>query len=100
MYAGSLFVADLATGLEVSVTPRAPFSTTPIEVPVQGPGPIGVTTDAAGNVIPIVSNGNTTGGTNIGGRILRITPNGQVTVFADNFDTSGARIRPASSIPA
>ena len=54
-------------------------------------GPVGVTTDAAGNVIPLVTNGNTTGGSNIGGRILRITPNGQVTVFADNFDTSGAQ---------
>jgi hypothetical protein len=89
VFAGSLFVADLATGLEVLVTPRAPFSTTPIEVPIQGPGTIGVTTDIAGNVVPIVSNGNTTNGSNIGGRILRITPSGQVTVFADNFDTSG-----------
>ena len=91
VFAGSLFVADLATGLEVSVTPAHRSPTTPIEVPIQGPGPVGVTTDAAGNVIPIVTNGNTTGGSNIGGRILRITPNGQVTVFADNFDTSGAQ---------
>src|SRR5262249_49785573 len=44
-----------------------------------------------GALVPIVSNGNTTGGTNIGGRILRITPTGQVTVFANNFDTSGAQ---------
>jgi hypothetical protein len=91
VYASSLFVADLGTGLEVTVTPRAPFPTTPIQVPVQGPGLIGVTTDAAGNVVPIITNGNTTGGSNIGGRILRITPSGEVTVFAENFDTSGAQ---------
>jgi hypothetical protein len=87
--AGNLFVADLATGLEVQVTPRTPFNTTPIEVPVQGPGPIGVTTDSSGNVIPIVSNGNTTDGSNLGGRILRILPDGTVTVFAEGFQTSG-----------
>ena len=96
VYAGSLFVADLATGLQtapLTVTPKAPLPTTPVtlQFPVQGPGTVGVTTDAAGNVIPLVTNGNTTGGSNIGGRILRITPNGQVTVFADNFDTSGAQ---------
>jgi hypothetical protein len=91
VFAGSVFVADLATGLQVTVTPRAPFTTTAINVPVQGPGEVGVTTDAAGNVVPIITNGNTTGGSNIGGRILRITPSGQVTVFADNFDTSGAQ---------
>jgi hypothetical protein len=89
--AGNLFVADLATGLQVSVTPRAPLPTTPINVPVQGPGPISLTTDANGNVIPVTTNGNTTGGTNIGGRILRITPAGVVTVFAENFNTSGAQ---------
>src|SRR5439155_24238838 len=69
--AGNLFVADLATGLQVPVTPRAPFATTPINVPIQGPGAVGVTTDAAGNVVPIITNGNTTGGSNIRGRILR-----------------------------
>jgi hypothetical protein len=92
--AGNLFVADLATGLQVSVTPRAPFPTTPINVPIQGPGSVGVTTDASGAVVPIVSpdpGGNTTGGSNIGGRVLRITPQGQVTVFAEGFNTSGAQ---------
>ena len=87
--AGSLFVADLATGLSVQVTPQAPLSTTPINVPIQGPGTVGVTTDAAGNFIPITTNGNTTDGSNVGGRILRITPQGVVTTFAQGFNTSG-----------
>ena len=51
-----------------------------------------MTTDASGNVIPIVSGGNTTGGTNdFGGRILRITPGGVVNEFAYGFDVSGAQ---------
>ncbi|MBV8265976.1 MAG: hypothetical protein JO252_06495, partial [Planctomycetaceae bacterium] len=87
--AGSLFVADLGTGLSVQVTPQAPLSTTPINIPIQGPGTVGVTTDAAGNVIPITTNGNTTDGSNLGGRILRITPAGVVTTFAQGFHTSG-----------
>ena len=33
-----------------------------------------MTTDSAGNVIPITTNGNTTDGWNVGGRILRISP--------------------------
>ena len=89
-YAGSLFVSDLATGLSVQVTPLAPLPTTPVNVPIQGPGgPIGVSLDGAGNVVPIVTNGNTTGGSNIGGRIIRIDPNGNVTPFAEGFNTSG-----------
>jgi hypothetical protein len=91
-YAGSLFVADLSTGLATRVTsiaiPGGPPATT-ITIPVQGPGPVGVTTDSNGNVIPITSNGNTTDGGNLGGRILRITPQGVVTIFATGFDTSG-----------
>ncbi|MDR3662756.1 MAG: S8 family serine peptidase, partial [Mycobacterium sp.] len=40
----------------------------------------------------ILTNGNTTGGTNAtGGRILRIEPNGTVTIFAEGFNTSGAQ---------
>ncbi len=90
--AGSLFVADLATGLSVQVTPQADSQITnpmPINIPIQGPGTVGVTTDAAGNVVPITTNGNTTGGSNLGGRILRITPAGVVTTFAQGFRTSG-----------
>ena len=78
-YGGSLFVSDLASGLYVTVTPVAPLPTSPILVPVQGSGVIGVTTDAAGNVIPIVTDGNTTDGSNdFGGRIIRVLPNGTV----------------------
>ncbi len=90
-YAGSVFVSDLSSGLYVTVTPKAPFPTTPILVPVQGSGIIGVTTDSGGNVIPIITGGNSTGGTNdFGGRIIRITPAGIVNTFAYGFDTSGA----------
>ena len=89
-YAGSVFVSDLSSGLYVTVTPIAPFPTTPILVPVQGSGIIGVTTDSGGNVIPIITGGNSTGGTNdFGGRIIRITPAGIVNTFAYGFDTSG-----------
>ena len=90
-YEGSVFVSDLATGLTVTITPLAPLPTTPITVPVQGPGTIGVTTDAAGNVVPIITNGNTTDGSNIGGRIVRILPDGQMTTFAAGFATNGAQ---------
>ncbi|CAN5724029.1 hypothetical protein BH23PLA1_BH23PLA1_04440 [soil metagenome] len=94
-YAGNLFVSDLATGLALAVTPVAgpdpdnPFPTAPITVPIQGPGPIGVTQNpVTGQVEPILVNGNTTGG-NVGGRIIRILPDGSVNVFAEGFNTSG-----------
>jgi len=93
-YGGSLFVSDLASGLYVTVTPLAPLPSnllTPIQVPVQGSGIIGVTTDAAGNVIPIITNGNTTSGTNVGGRIIRILPDGTLNTFAYGFNTNGAQ---------
>ncbi len=91
-YGGSLFVSDLAEGLYVTVTPLAPFATAPIVVPVQGSGIIGVTTDATGTVIPIVTDGNTTEGSNdFGGRIIRILPDGTTNVFAYGFDTNGAQ---------
>jgi hypothetical protein len=98
--AGALFVSDLASGLEVTITPLAPLPTTPIVVPVQQSGTIGVTTDANGNVVPVftpfttapittpeVINGVTTI-PDAGGRIVRILPNGTVNVFATGFDTS------------
>ena len=59
---------------------------------------IGVTTDSSGNVIPIMSPvathrqhrpGNADGG--IGGRIIRVLPNGTVNTFAYGFDTSNAQ---------
>ncbi len=92
LYAGSLFVSDLASGLYVSVTPLSPLPTSPILVPVQGSGLISVTTDASGNVVPVITGGNTTGGSNdFGGRILRIEPNGTTSIFAYGFDVSGAQ---------
>ncbi len=91
-YGGSLFVSDLASGLFVTVTPVAPLSTSPIIVPVQGTGVIGVTTDAAGDVIPIVTGGSTTDGSNdFGGRIIRILPDGTENEFAYGFATNGAQ---------
>ena len=93
-FAGGLFVSDLATGLAVTVTPigGAPA----IAVPIQGPGPVGVTVTtttvnavATSTATPLITNGNTTGGSNLGGRIIRIDPNGNVDVFATGFHTSG-----------
>src|SRR5262249_1562101 len=80
-YAGRPFASDLASGLYVSVTPLSPLPTSPILVPVQGSGIISVTSDASGNVIPVVTNGNTTGGSNnFGGRIIRVEPNGTTDI--------------------
>ena len=92
LYQGSLFVADLATGLSVPVTPIAPFAVAPINVPIQGPGgPISVELGPDGKtVVPVFTNSSTTGG-NIGGRIIRISPTGVVTTFAEGFHTSGAQ---------
>jgi hypothetical protein len=102
--AGNLFVSDLASGLSVTVTltPLAPLPTTAITVtlPVQQSGTIGVTTDSAGNVVPVftplttspITTPVTALGTSTipdaGGRIVRILPNGTATVFATGFDTS------------
>ena len=102
-FAGSEFVADLATGLAVNVTSQAitigvaPNQTiipaTGISVPIQGPGSVGVQLTPPGTVTgllqPITTGGNTTGGTNLGGRIIRITPAGVINVFAQGFRTSG-----------
>ena len=61
-------------------------------MPVQGSGLISVTTDASGEVVPVITKGNTTGGSNdFGGRIIRVQPNGTVTPFAYGFNTSGAQ---------
>jgi hypothetical protein len=92
--AGSLFVTDLSAGLEVTVTPVAPLPTTPIMIPIQGPGPVGVMQDpttTTPKAIPIVTNGNTTDGSNSGGRIIRILPNGVASVFAYGFHTSASQ---------
>ncbi len=102
-YAGSLFVSDLATGLAVSVTsiavpavPAVPgvspaipaIPAIPVAIPIQGQGFLGVQVLPDGTIGPIVTNGNTTNGSNLGGRIIRIDPNGTVSEFATNFNTS------------
>ena len=82
--AGNLFVADLSTGLSVSLT--VPGATagqpTTIRVPVQGPEFVTVTN--TGGVIST----SITPGPGLGGRIVRITPGGVVRNFAENFHTS------------
>ncbi len=88
-FVGSVFVTDLATGLSVNVAPVAPFPVTPtINVPIQGPGAVAVEQGPDGVVRPVFTNGSTTGG-NIGGRVVRISPTGVVTNFAEGFNTSG-----------
>ncbi len=108
VYAGSVFAADLSTGLAVSVTIPAvappatlPTGTTaptvPILLPVQGPGLVGITqvspTTGAptqvtfpggpGNIQPVIS-----GSPFAGGRIVRIDQFGRVSNFAQGFATS------------
>jgi hypothetical protein len=104
-YAGNLFVSDLATGLYVQVTSIEDLAAgipadVVINVPVQGSGSIGIRlTDPSqpynavtNPLVPIVNNGNTTGGSNpLGGRVVRITPTGTLTTFAQGFNTSGAQ---------
>ncbi|MDB5351133.1 MAG: hypothetical protein JWN86_2380 [Planctomycetota bacterium] len=91
-YQGSIFVSDLATGLSIQVTPVAPLPVTPINVPIQGTGgPISVQLGPDGTtVVPVFTNSSTTGG-NVGGRIVRISPTGVITPFAEGFHTSGAQ---------
>ena len=65
-------------------------------VPVQGSGPVGIGKedpnlpyDPVNNpLVPLTTGGNTTG-SNFGGRIIRILPDGIVNTFAEGFDTSG-----------
>ncbi len=85
-YVGSLFVADLGTGLAVSLTtPNAPAGVGNTIVPVQGPGGATVV-NPVGGLTPSVSAPSG----NIGGRIVRISPTGVVTDFAEGFDTVGS----------
>ncbi|WP_158633525.1 S8 family serine peptidase [Tautonia sociabilis] len=89
VFAGSLFVTDLATGLATTITPVDPLPTDPVNVPIQGPGTITLQTDpVSGQVVAVPINGNTTGG-NVGGRVVRVLPDGTVTPFAEGFNTSG-----------
>jgi len=90
VFSGSVFVADLATGLEAELTPVDPLPDDPIDVPIQGPGSVELIEDPiTGAVVPQITNGNTTGGSNIGGRVVRVLPDGTVTPFAEGFNTSG-----------
>ena len=103
--AGSVFVTDLGTGLSVSVVsvaqgaghPGAIPGVVTVVVPVQGSGPVGVqlkriptclTTRLIIRWFRSLTGGNTTG-SNFGGRIIRILPDGIVNTFAEGFDTSG-----------
>ncbi len=90
-YAGSVFVSDLSSGLYVSITPLAPLPTTTILVPVKGSGVVSVTTDTAGDVIPVISyTPNADGSVGFGGRVVRITPAGLVNEFAYGFNVTSA----------
>lgn len=84
VYAGSMFVADLATGLAVSVGVPAAAGTGNIAIPVQGFGSAGLTFDGKSQLDYQFPGGN------LGGRIIRIQPNGTATVFAQGFNTSGS----------
>ena len=98
VFAGSIFVADLGTGVSLPVTPVADptnpaFRVTPIQVPVQGSGSVGVELNDAGQVVPIFSGGTSTGAGGVGGRIIRVDrndsdDNGTITDFARGFNTS------------
>jgi hypothetical protein len=98
VFAGSIFVADLATGVDISVTPVADpnnpaFPTDPIQFPVQGSGTVAVQLNANGQVVPVFRNGTSTGAGGVGGRIIRIDlddedGNGSITDFAQGFNTS------------
>ena len=65
-----------------------------VVVPIQGPGPVGIKLEDPTQPYDPVTNPrrcNTTAGGNVGGRIIRITPQGVMTTFAQGFNTSGAQ---------
>lgn len=84
-FAGSVFVSDLATGLAVPVVLPADFGTGTAILPVQGPGGAGLAVDPAD---PTLLNFQLPG-SNLGGRVIRVLPDGTVTPFAEGFNTSG-----------
>jgi hypothetical protein len=93
-YVGSMFVSDLATGLAVSVprpanAPVGPNIVVPINTLSPGPFTITVTFDPATGLFTVAN--PTVGGNNNSGRVVRISPSGVVTNFAQNFDVSGAQ---------
>jgi hypothetical protein len=99
-FAGSFFVTDLAAGFSTPITVTGNGTAATINVPVQGPGGVGIApVGVAGppNSI-LIGQTNVNGVTenifapagNFGGRVLRITPGGQVSVFASGFRVSGS----------
>jgi len=99
IYAGSLFAADLATGLAVSVAvPGAPANTPPALIPVQGPGFGGISSVGTDGSVNFQAPGSFSSGPNAaiggdligGGRIVRIDQFGRLTTFAEGFNTSNA----------
>lgn len=87
IFAGSVFVSDLASGLAVPVDlpgVEGGLEGT-IVLPVQGGGIGGVVVDPANPTSLTLS----TPGSNLGGRIIRVQPDGTVTPFAEGFNTSG-----------
>lgn len=87
IYAGSMFVADLASGLAVPVdipdVEGGPEGT--LVLPVQGAGGAGISVNPENPSEITLS----VPGSNLGGRIVRVLPNGTVTPFAEGFNTSG-----------
>lgn len=84
-YVGSLFVSDLASGLAVTVPTPGTTTGQVTVIPVQGSGGVGATLDPTTGQQLI---GAPTG--SLGGRIVRISPSGVVTPFAEGFNTSNA----------
>lgn len=85
VYSGSVFVTDLGTGLGVELDLPADFGDGTAILPVQGPGVAGLSINAAnpGQLDFQLPQ------TNLGGRVVRVLPDGTVTPFAEGFNTSG-----------
>ncbi len=77
-YAGSLFVTDLSPGLTAAITAGA----TTMLVPVGGPGGFSVNYDTAA---PNNINSASVNTAFVGGRVIRVGPDGVVTPFASHF---------------
>ncbi|QDV36717.1 S8/S53 family peptidase [Tautonia plasticadhaerens] len=86
IYAGSLFVSDLASGLAVPVdipdVDGGPEGTVVLPVQGAGGGGVQVNLDTLNLEFDLPDS-------NLGGRIIRVLPDGTVTAFAEGFNTSG-----------
>ncbi len=76
LYAGSLFVADMSQGLSVDLG-------NDVYVPVNGPGSANITVNTAND--PVTVESLSVVDSNLGGRIIRVGPDGVVTPFATGF---------------